>query len=33
MVYSEKFYVGFSDCNRELKITNSSMLKLFENVA
>lgn len=33
MIYSEKFYVGFSDCNRELKITNSSMLKLFENVA
>lgn len=33
MIYSEKFYVGFSDCSKNLKITNSSMLKLFENVA
>lgn len=33
MIYSEKFYVGFSDCSKNLKITNSSLLKLFENVA
>lgn len=32
MVYSADFYVGFSDVNRELLITNSAILRLFENV-
>ncbi len=32
MVYSQKFYVGFSDVGPDLKITNASILRLFENV-
>lgn len=32
MVYSEKFYVGFSDVGMGLGITNTAILKLFENV-
>lgn len=32
MVYSEKFYIGFSDVGPDLGITNSGILKLFENV-
>lgn len=31
MVYSEKFYVGFSDVTPELGISNTAILKLFEN--
>ena len=31
MVYSEKFYVGFSDVGPDLKITNAAMLRLFED--
>ena len=33
MVYSEKFYVGFSDVGPDLKITNASILRLFENAS
>ncbi len=32
MVYSAKFYVGFSDVNPDLGLSNASFLKLFENV-
>lgn len=32
MVYSEKFYVGFSDVSPDLEISNTAILKLFENV-
>ncbi len=32
MVYSEKFYVGFSDVSLDMRILDSSILKLFENV-
>lgn len=32
MVYSEKFYVGFSDVGVDLSITNTAILKLFEDV-
>lgn len=32
MVFSDKFYIGFSDVGPELKLTNASMLRLFENV-
>ena len=32
MVYSEKFYIGFSDVDTQLEIKNSAILKLFENV-
>ena len=31
MVYSEKFYVGFSDVGPDLKITNAAILRLFED--
>ena len=31
MVYSAKFYIGFSDVNPDLGISNSSILRLFEN--
>ena len=31
MVYSEKFYVGFSDVGADLGILNSAILRLFEN--
>ena len=31
MVYSERFYIGFSDVNPDLGVTNTAILKLFEN--
>ena len=31
MVYSEKFYIGFSDVGSDLGITNTAILRLFEN--
>lgn len=31
MVYSEKFFVGFSDVSPELTISNTAILRLFEN--
>ena len=33
MVVDEKFYVGYSDINKELKISNTALLKIFENMA
>lgn len=32
MVYSEKFYIGFSDVSSDLGILNSAILRLFEDV-
>lgn len=32
MVYSEKFYIGFSDVGSDLGILNSAILRLFEDV-
>lgn len=32
MVVEEKFYVGYSDINRELTLSNTAVLKLFENI-
>lgn len=32
MVYSAEFYVGFSDVNPDLGLSNASALRLFENV-
>lgn len=31
MVYSEKFFIGFSDVSPDMGVLNSSILKLFEN--
>ena len=33
MVVEEKFYVGYSDINREMALSNTSLLKFFENMA
>ena len=33
MVFTESFYVGYSDINRELGLSNTSILKYFENAA
>lgn len=33
MVVSEKFYVGYSDINADLKLSDTAILKLFENMA
>ena len=33
MVVEEKFYVGYSDINKEMSLSNSSLLKIFENMA
>lgn len=32
MVYSEKFYIGFSDVGADLGVLNSSILRIFEDV-
>lgn len=32
MVYSQKFYIGFSDVGTDLGVLNSSILRLFEDV-
>lgn len=33
MVFTEPFYVGYSDINRELGLSNTAILKYFENAA
>lgn len=33
MVFSEKFYIGYSDINRDFGVSNTALLKIFENVA
>ncbi|MCQ2601072.1 MAG: thioesterase [Treponema sp.] len=33
MVFTAKFYIGYSDINKDYNLTNTSLLKLFENVA
>ena len=33
MVYKEKFYIGYSDINKDFKASNTALLKLFENVS
>lgn len=33
MVYSGNFYIGYSDINKDYKMSNTAILKLFENVA
>lgn len=33
MVYSEKFYVGYSDINRRFGLSNASIMRFFENIA
>ncbi len=33
MVFDEKFYIGYSDVNRDFRISNTAILKIFENVA
>ena len=31
MVFTAKFYIGYSDINKDYNLTNTSLLKLFEN--
>lgn len=33
MVFTEPFYVGYSDINKELGLSNTALLKYFENAA
>jgi len=33
MVVKENFYVGYSDINKEMQLSNASILKIFENMA
>lgn len=33
MIYKEKFYVGYSDTNRDLVLSDSAILKMFEDIA
>lgn len=33
MIFSEKFYVGYSDINRKFGLSNTSIMKIFENIA
>ena len=33
MVFSSKFYIGYSDITKDFSISNTAILKLFENVA
>ena len=33
MVFKAKFYIGYSDISKDSTLTNTSILKLFENVA
>ncbi len=33
MVFSEKFYIGYSDINRDFGVSNTALLKIFENVS
>ncbi|MEE1086592.1 MAG: thioesterase [Schaedlerella sp.] len=33
MVFSEKFYVGYSDINRKMGLSNAAIMKIFENIA
>uniref|UniRef100_UPI0040569299 acyl-[acyl-carrier-protein] thioesterase n=1 Tax=Agathobacter sp. TaxID=2021311 RepID=UPI0040569299 len=33
MTFTEKFYVGYSDINKDYKLSNVSILKMFEDIA
>lgn len=33
MVFEEKFYIGYSDINKDYKLSNTAVLKLFENAS
>lgn len=33
MVFSEKFYVGYSDINSKYGLSNAAIMKIFENIA
>lgn len=33
MVFKEKFFVGYSDINHALKLSNAALLRYFENIA
>ena len=33
MIFSEKFYVGYSDINSKFGLSNASIMKIFENIA
>ena len=33
MVFKEKFYIGYSDINKDFRISNTAVLKTFENVS
>lgn len=33
MIYTERFYVGYGDCGAALTISNTALLRLFENIA
>lgn len=33
MVYTEQFYVGYSDCGAEMTLHNNALLRIFENIA
>ena len=32
MIYTESFYIGYSDTNRELVLSDSAILRIFENI-
>lgn len=33
MVFEENFYIGYSDINKDFRMSNTAVLKLFENVS
>ena len=33
MVYTEQFYVGYSDCGADMTLSNTALLRYFENIA
>lgn len=33
MVYTEQFYVGYSDCGLDMALSNRGLLRIFENIA
>jgi len=33
MVYTEQFYVGYSDCGADMTLRNTALLRYFENIA
>ena len=33
MVYTEQFYVGYSDCGADMTLSNTALLRFFENIA